>query len=223
MSWSQQRLDLWPPPSHARDAFIVTPANAEAVSLIDAWPKWPGGALALIGPPSSGKTHLATAWAKRAGAETDASLAARSDGPALLENADGLEADEWLFFVLNTADLRSGLLLTSRRFPREWPFVVPDLRSRLAALPVAELKPPDDLLLGKILARHFDAIGLTPEADVIPYLVARMDRSLAEARNLVAALDHRAAALGRPLTRALAREVLEARGEPGDLFEGPGG
>jgi hypothetical protein len=37
-----------------------------------------------------------------------------------------------------------------------------------------------------------------------------MDRSIAAARHLVAALDARALALGRPVTRALAAELLDS-------------
>ena len=39
-----------------------------------------------------------------------------------------------------------------------------------------------------------------------------MDRSIAAARDLVAALDARALALGRPVTRALAAELLDSAG-----------
>ena len=52
--------------------FIVTPSNSEAVAIVDSWPDWPAStvapALLLIGPPASGKSHLARVWAARAGA-----------------------------------------------------------------------------------------------------------------------------------------------------------
>ena len=64
----QLRLELGRAPSHRRDEFIVSDANAEAVRALDAWPAWHGGVLALVGPPGSGKTHLAKTWAARAGA-----------------------------------------------------------------------------------------------------------------------------------------------------------
>jgi hypothetical protein len=44
---------------------------------------------------------------------------------------------------------------------------------------------------------------------LIPYLLARMDRSFAAARDLVAALDALALAEGRPVTRALAAALLD--------------
>ena len=36
-----------------RDDFMVSPGNAVAVSLIEAWDNWPGGKLVLTGPPGA--------------------------------------------------------------------------------------------------------------------------------------------------------------------------
>ncbi len=49
--------------SYARDDFLPGSCNAAALALIDSWPDWPAGAMALVGPEGSGKTHLATIWA----------------------------------------------------------------------------------------------------------------------------------------------------------------
>ena len=49
---------------------------------------------------------------------------------------------------------------------------------------------------------------ITVPPNLIPYLLSRMPRSIAAARALVADLDARALAAGRPITRALAGEVL---------------
>ena len=40
------------------------------------------------------------------------------------------------------------------------------------------------------------------------YLIARMERSVAAARAVVAALDARALALGRPITRGMAADLM---------------
>ena len=55
---AQLRLNLERRPDHARAVFVVSDSNAQAVRTLDAWPDWRGGALALVGPPGSGKTHL---------------------------------------------------------------------------------------------------------------------------------------------------------------------
>ena len=50
---------------------------------------------------------------------------------------------------------------------------------------------------------------LTPRPDVIPYLVTHMERSFDAARRIVSALDATSLARKRPVTRALAAEVLD--------------
>jgi chromosomal replication initiation ATPase DnaA len=67
---------------------------------------------------------------------------------------------------------------------------------------------PDDALIGALLVKLFADRQLRPSAEVIPYLVARMERSFDAARALVAALDARALAEGRAVSIALARAVM---------------
>jgi chromosomal replication initiation ATPase DnaA len=70
------------------------------------------------------------------------------------------------------------------------------------------LTPPDDTLLAAVLAKQFADRQIMPRPDVIPYLVAHMDRSFAEARRVVAALDALALARKKAITRPLAAQVL---------------
>jgi chromosomal replication initiation ATPase DnaA len=130
-----------------------------------------------------------------------------------VEDADRAPAGEPLFHLLNGAVQAGGLLLTARARPSAWTTTLPDLRSRLNALPVAELEEPDDAVLTGVLQRLFAERSIRPPDDLIPYLVRRIERSVPHARAVVARLDDEAAALHRPVTRALAREVLEASGE----------
>lgn len=207
----QLRLRLDRALPSGRSEFVVSPSNAEAVAAVDAWPAWPGGALALVGPAGVGKSHLAAIWAERAGAGlwVDGEAHAR---PVLLESADAAP-QEALFHLLNHAAEAGGLLLTACTRPTAWPSALPDLRSRLNALHVAEIGEPDDAVLGVVLARLFAERSIRPPDDLIPYLLKRVERSVPAARALVEQLDEEAAALHRPVTRALAREVLEASGE----------
>jgi chromosomal replication initiation ATPase DnaA len=203
------RLDRALPSS--RSDFVISPANAEALAALDAWPAWPGGALALVGPAGAGKSHLAAVWAERANAVPWSGGEAPSR-PVLVENAESAP-QEALFHLLNHAAEAGGVLLTARSRPAAWPTALPDLRSRLNALTVAEIGEPDDTVLGRVLARLFAERSITPPDDLIPYLLRRVERSVPAARAVVDQLDEEAAALHRPVTRALAREVLEASGE----------
>jgi chromosomal replication initiation ATPase DnaA len=202
-------------PNFSRSAFVVSPSNAAGVEAIDGWPAWRGGALALVGPPGSGKSHLAAAWAVRAEAKVISpdirpeDLAAL-EGPVLWEDADRAVHGETLFHLINIAARPGGALLaTARTPPSEWRTDVPDLRSRLNALPVALLQEPDDAILTGALMKFFQERRIRPSEELLAYLVRRIERSIPKALEIVAKLDETASAYGRPVSRALARQVLE--------------
>lgn len=204
-------------PALGGEDFLVTPANAEAVAWIDRWPDWPAPVFCVWGPEGCGKTHLARVFQARTGgaplAVTDIAEAAdKAAGKVhVLEDLDPLPdtAEEALFHLYNAAKSAGGhLLVTARRPPARWNVTLPDLRSRLAAAPAVEVTAPDDALLEALLVKQFADRQLKVEAEVVAYLVARMDRSFRAARDLVAALDAEALARRRNVTVPLARDVL---------------
>lgn len=220
-----------------RGDFFVSPANALAVAEIDRWRDWAGGKLALVGPPGSGKSHLAQVWATESGARllpatalVEASTAAGPSpatrpGPVVVEDGEGVaghpEAERALLHLHNLVLAEGGrLLLTGRTPPARWPVALPDLASRLAATPVARLAPPDDALLAALVVKLFADRGLAAQPALVDYLVPRMERSFAEAQRLVAALDARAMATRRAIGPRLAAEILAERDER-DGREGP--
>ena len=218
----QLRLKLARPSSFARADFVVSESNRIALRALDDWPSWHDGCLALIGPEGAGKTHLARAWADRASAlqvdplATD--LAAVRGKPVLMEDADQAHP-ETLFHLINMAAPSGGLLLTARSHPRSWSAELPDLRSRLNALPVVEIGEPDDEVLEGVLRKFFRERNIKPSDDVYPYLIRRIERSVRVAREVVARLDEAADAEQREITRSLAKQILEADGQTLDLFE----
>ena len=215
----QLRLHLDRAAGHDRADFVVSASNAEAVRAVDAWPRWHGGCLALVGPAGSGKTHLARSWADQVGAvafEGDQPLTAAVDRPVLWEDAERDLDEEALFHLINMAPTAGGLLLTGRTPPAGWPARLPDLRSRLNAMPVALLSEPDDAVLTGVLVKLFRERNIRPPEDLLPYLLRRIERSVPKAREMVERLDDEASALHRPVTRALAREILE---DTADLFD----
>jgi len=219
----QQRLELSRAFSHAREDYIVSTSNAHAVAALDGWRSWPGGLMALIGPEGAGKSHLALAWAESVGAAIvergDRDLRGLGGRPILLEDADRTPGDETLFHLINMAGADANLLLTGRLAPRSWATDLPDLRSRLNALPTARIEAPDDALLDGVLRKFFRERNIRPADDVIPYLVRRIERSISAAKDVVCRIDERADAERRDITRALAREILEDEGATLDLFE----
>jgi len=209
----QLRLRLGRPASHSRDEFVHGPSNAVATQAVDAWPRWPAGCLALIGPEGVGKTHLARAWAESVDAvvldRRRPDVAAADGHPALLEDVDQGVPEEALFHLINLAPREGGgLLLTARAKPSAWPAALPDLRSRLNALFVAEIEEPDDTVLEGLLRRFFTARSIRPGEDVYAYLLRRIERSAVTARDIVRRLDEAPDEL-KPVSRVLARQLLE--------------
>ena len=70
------------------------------------------------------------------------------------------------------------------------------------------IEPPDDALLAALLVKQLADRQLRVEAEVVHYLVARMERSFAAVRALAAALDRASLRARRPVTLGLARAVL---------------
>jgi chromosomal replication initiation ATPase DnaA len=209
----QLRLRLGRPASPSRDTFVPGPSNAQATAALDAWPAWPGGCLALVGPEGVGKSHLARAWAAGVQAvELDRAhpdIAAAEGRPALMEDVDRGAPDEALFHLINLASRDGkGLLLTARTRPSAWPADLPDLRSRLNALYVAEIEEPDDEVLLGVLRKFFEERHIRPASDLYPYLLRRMERSAVSAREIVQRLDEAPDEL-KPVSRVLARQLLE--------------
>lgn len=220
----QLRLNLSRPASHARADFVDGPSNAQATAAIDAWPAWHGGCLALVGPDGAGKSHLAQSWAAEAHAlQLDAHaprLAEAVGRPVLVEDIDRGFDEEALFHLINMAGHDGGsLLVTARTPPAAWATRLPDLRSRLNALPVALIEAPDDVVLDGVLRKFFRQHNIRPPQDVIAYLLRRMERSIPAARDLVERLDEAADTEQRPISRALARRFFGDDTENLDVFE----
>lgn len=207
-----------------RADFCVSPSNALALATIDGWQSWPNRKMVLIGPQGAGKSHIAQIWA----ADVSATLVAAADlatadvaalgalPAVVIEDAETLAGDgdgqAALFHLHNLLASRAPLLVTALSPPRDWGMVLPDLASRMQASALTRLDPPDDALLAAVLAKLFNDRQLVVPANLIPYLVVRMDRSIAAARGLVDAIDAHALAKHRPITRSLVGEILESHG-----------
>jgi chromosomal replication initiation ATPase DnaA len=207
--------------------FLVSDSNAEAVALVDRWPQWPVGAAIISGPPGSGKSHLANVWRLKSSANvvaardvTMAGVPALSSGRALVvEDIAALEDEQALFHLLNLVrEQRLAMLLTSDKAPGDLAHRLPDLRSRLKALPFAAIAAPDDALLRVVLVKLFADRQLAVDPQVIAYLLLRMERSMESARRVVAEVDRQALMLKRGVTRAVAAAALQSLGftEKGD-------
>lgn len=218
---AQLAFDLPARASLRRADFFVSPANALALATVEAATGWPLGKMLLIGPEGSGKTHLAHVWAAANGAQIMAGgslgladIEARALTPVVVEDAADVagdpRAEAALFHLHNRlAERRLPLLLTATCPPRDWGLALPDLLSRMQGTAITRIEAPDDALLSAVLLKLFADRQIVVAPALIGWLVTRMDRSLAAARDLVARLDAEALARGGPVTRQLAAEMLD--------------
>jgi chromosomal replication initiation ATPase DnaA len=198
--------------------FLVSGCNLAAVRLIDAWPGWQDNVQLLVGPAASGKTHLVRVWQALSGApslgpsDLDISaIDAMGEGaPLAVEDTDRLPYDEKaLFHLINLArEKRLFVLLTARAAPGRWNAKLPDLASRLAAIPSVEIGAPDEALLRTVMLKQFTDRQLDIDPKVLEYLAVRIDRSLQAAAEAVEAVDRAALASGRKISRQLVSDAL---------------
>lgn len=204
--------------SLTRDNFMEGPANEAGLSLIESWPDWPNRIMLLVGPEGSGKSHLAAIWAERSGARVTSAHAltaaavpaALATGALVVEDLKPAEFDDRAMFHLLNLAREDGayVLITARLAPAAFEIELRDLKSRLRAVPVVSLLPPDDLLFRGLILKFCADRQLSIDETVVSYLATRIERSYAAARRAVDLLDTEALRLGRPVTRALAAELL---------------
>ena len=206
--------------SLTRDNFLEGPANEAALTLIERWPDWPNRIMVLAGEEGAGKSHLASIWAERSGARSIAAHAltpvsvpsALATGALVVEDLKENDFDERaLFHLMNLArEDDAYVLVTARVPPSAFEIELRDLRSRLRAVPVVALAPPDDLLFRALIVKFCADRQMAVDESLVGYLASRIERSYAAARRAVELLDSEALRLGRPVTRALAAELLRS-------------
>lgn len=221
----QLPLALSFPAAESAEDFLVAPCNQDAVRWLASPSGWPGPLLVLHGPPGCGKSHLLRLWAARQHAVTltPALLADPESllGPAstlqagVLDDAQGLThvpaAQRGLFHLYNHLLAHGGrLLLAAPVPPAAWDVPLADLASRLRGAAAVAIGAPDDATLAAVLLKLLTDRHLPPPAEVVAYLVPRMERSFSAAVRLATELDRATLAAQRPLTVPLARQVLAA-------------
>ena len=201
-----------------RDEFIVSDCNALALASIDQWPNWRGNyrALNIVGPSGAGKSHLAAIW--QSAVQNSQRLTGLAAGQRLpipefyvLDEVAFSRAwnEEALFHCFNRcAGNTGGILLLSQMPVGQMGWQLPDLRSRMRAVNLARIDLPDNDLIFALFNKYFADRQMIAPPGMLSYLIKRMERSFTAVTRLAAALDHRSIAEKKPLSVALARNVL---------------
>jgi chromosomal replication initiation ATPase DnaA len=213
----------------AQRPVIETGPYRSIVGMLRRWKSWPEGQLAIAGEAFSGKTRLLRLWAADAGAAfVTGEALARADiddisGLAItalavddadLSGADPERAGLNLLAALNLCRNRGApVLLSGATEPGGWFEAPPDLKSRLKAMPVANVGQPDDETLGLRLSEECARRHLNIPYESVIYLATRMERTW-ESIGRVA--DQVERTPGRASSLRSARAVLVALGvDPG--------
>ena len=201
-----------------REDFILSECNAMAAASVEDWPNWPGGcrALNLVGPAGAGKSHLAAVWTEAVGPVPTLDRLPAGSVPStssvfILDHVEVGPAwdEEALFHLFSHCGAGGGLLLLSRTPVGQMDWRLPDLRSRMRAVNMARIALPDDMLLRGLFTKYFTERQMVAPPAMIDYLVNRVERSFSMVQQVGAALDRRSIAEKRPLSVALARDVLQ--------------
>lgn len=226
----QLPLDLQVRTTSQHGDFIISDCNQIATRWVDRWlAQHQSGqpeqfrALNIAGPAASGKSHLAAVWQSASGAVILHGLDSGFDDHGndkhfILDEvgsdspAHGGFAEEGLFHLFNhVKQLDGSLMILSPSPVARMIWQLPDLSSRLRTVNLGQIEELDDQLLQALLQRHFAERQLVAPDNVVRYLVARMERSFAAARDIVARMDRASLANKSEISLSLARQVIDPK------------
>ena len=199
----QIALPLDWPETDGEARFIVSGSNREAFEHFRRWTMWPVRATILTGPRRSGRTLLARNFIARVGGR-------------LIDQAETQDEEE-LFHAWNAAQ-ESGLplVMVADTVPPAWTAELPDLRTRLAVTPVAEIGQPDDALFEALIELLFADRGLHIAPDALRFMSQRLNREYWTAERAVEEVDRFAIAERARVTLPTIRRALSQAGLIGD-------
>lgn len=195
----QIALPLDWPQAQGDSRFILSEANRAAFEHFRSWSLWPVKATMLTGPRRSGRSLLARAFVARVGGR-------------LFDDAQSHDEEE-LFHAWNAAqDSGRPIVMIVDDVPPLWEVALPDLRTRLAITPIAQIEQPDDALFRSVVRLLFADRGLHIHDDALKFIGERVERSYFMAERVVEAIDRFAISERARLTLPTIRRALDESG-----------
>jgi len=192
--------------SYSCEDYIVTEANREAHQLIML--KQPWGVtpypyhLLLIGPKSSGKTHLAHLWSQKYGL---AFIQPGETHGCIIDDVELWHEHDLLHLFNQFHEEHKPLLMTAKSKPS---FNLPDLQSRMNSIRVVHLTMPDEEMIMVLLMRYLSVRSLKVSGEVVEYLASRIKRDFDFIRLFIEQLDAYSLDTGRNITIPLISKLL---------------
>ncbi|MDQ2639297.1 MAG: DnaA regulatory inactivator Hda [Pseudomonadota bacterium] len=200
-------------------------ANGQALVAAQALASGSDTLLYLHGIEAAGKSHLLQAiCAACPGAAYLPLRTLRELAPEALEGLAGLPLvaiddpdaiagemawEQHLFSLYNECLAAGTRIAVAARIPApDLPLVLPDLRSRLAAMPHFALRPLDESQQRSALLARAAVRGIQLPEDALHYLQRRFARDMASLSQILERLDAASLEAKRPLTLPFIRSVL---------------
>ena len=225
-------------PYMGREDFFVSTCNEKAFMAVESWPEWLYFALCIYGPKGCGKSHLANLFAQKVMMNRTPIVAVQTikaksikinnieklftNSPCLIvENLSEDVDNEALFHLYNYyRDNGGNILFLAERAPAHIHFKLPDLSSRMNAVPAVEISTPDDEMLNVLLFKFFNDRQLKVSPEVLKFALHNMTRSFEYAQKLVAESDRISLIKKSPVTIGIIKEAIELLDDnkQGDFF-----
>ena len=226
----QLTFDLEKKINDGRKNFFVSDSNKHVLKAIDNYHQRSDNKLIIVGPKSSGKTHLLKIWAKKMDSMVidirdllnyDFSFLINQNFLAIdnlnhileFSHMQRKSIEEILFHIFNSKlsldKFERGLLITSNNdfsFDR---IILKDLSSRLSATEIVNLYSPDEKLINALFIKLFDDRELRVKPSLINFLSINIERSFEKINNFVKEIDKISLQEKIELSRKLAKKILE--------------
>ena len=213
----QQILPLHLREAQGRNSYIVGKSNLEAIKWIDKFPNWTNDGLIIIGPKSSGKSHLTSVWQNKSLCAVFKSKDIENENVDVLntkhlaiENIEMISNYKFLFHVINIKKEKNyKILFTSRENINDLNISLKDTSSRLLTFPQTKiLLPTDDVLKGLIYKLLKDK-GIRINASLINYIFLRIERTYEAVNELTSQIDKLSLERKKKITIPLIKEVID--------------
>ena len=204
-----------PPPRYDREHFVLSSSNDEAWRASKAWLGSGEPAMIICGPEGAGKTHLLQVLVTEVdGVYIENCNSFTPKSRYVLSGLDNVAAQpDPAEFLSKIEDLLSSdkrLILAGRGLPSDWAGGLKDLRTRLEAMPRAQLNEPDEAMVRAVMAKRFKDRQIIVSKAVIEYAAVRLPRTFLAAHCFVDAADKAALNEKKKVSMQLAQRVLEA-------------
>ena len=230
MNSVQLTFNLPNKPSTGRENFFISPSNQDALNALNNWQDWSSKKLGLIGPTSSGKSHLVSLWSQEVDAKVisiddlikmdvlDLSLnkfLALEDAHKInqLEGAARSKSETSLLHLFNVISENHGyFLITGVKPPAMWNIGLADLSSRLATLTLTHLLRPSDPMLSALIVKQFEDRQIVVSPELVEFVLKRIERTFKAVSDFVEFVDSSTLSEKKEITIPIARKILEELG-----------